>query len=84
MLDLEPERLVFYNLVTNEAVATTRDDKALEETKQKIAEVADLIRAREFSAKPGFVCGFCDYKPICPAHEQLISIRPQQSANDPK
>jgi len=78
VLDLDPVRLVFYNLMTNEAVAATRDAKALKETKEKIAEVADLIRARELSAKPGFGCGFCDYKPLCPAHEQLISIRPGQ------
>ncbi len=75
VLDLDPVRLVFYNLMTNEAVASTRDAKALKETKDKIAEVADQIRAREFSAKPGFGCGFCDYKPLCPAHEQLISIK---------
>jgi DNA helicase-2/ATP-dependent DNA helicase PcrA len=78
VLDLDPVRLVFYNLMTNEAVAATREAKALKETKEKIAEVADLIRAREFPAKPGFGCGFCDYKPLCPAHEQLISIRPAQ------
>ncbi len=78
VLDLEPLRLVFYNLMNNEAVAGTRDAKALKQTKEKIMEVADQIRAREFSAKPGFVCGFCDYKPLCPAHEQLISIRPSQ------
>ena len=78
VLDLDPVRLVFYNLMTNEAVAATRDAKALKETREKIAEVADLIRAREFSAKPGFGCGFCDYKPLCPAHEQLISIRTAQ------
>ena len=78
VLDLDPVRLVFYNLMTNEAVAATRNAKALKETREKIAEVADLIRAREFSAKPGFGCGFCDYKPLCPAHEQLISIRTAQ------
>jgi DNA helicase-2/ATP-dependent DNA helicase PcrA len=76
VLDLEPSRLVFYNLVNNEAVATTRDEKALAATKQKIAEVADLIRAAEFPAKPSFACSFCDYKPICPAHETLVTIRP--------
>ncbi|MFZ3214800.1 MAG: ATP-dependent DNA helicase [Candidatus Acidiferrales bacterium] len=76
VFDLDPARLVFYNLMTNEAVAATRDAKALRETKDKIAEVADQIRAREFSAKPGFVCSYCDYKPLCPAHEQLIAIRP--------
>ena len=78
VLDLDPVRLAFYNLMTNEAVASTRDAKALKETKDKIAEVADQIRAREFSAKPGFGCGFCDYKPLCPAHEQLISIKPRR------
>jgi DNA helicase II / ATP-dependent DNA helicase PcrA len=80
VLDLDPLRLVFYNLMTNEGVAATRDAKALKETREKIAEVADRIRARDFSAKPGFGCGFCDYKPLCPAHEQLISIRPSQPA----
>jgi DNA helicase II / ATP-dependent DNA helicase PcrA len=75
VLDLTPGRLVFHNLGTNEAVATTRDKKTLAAVKQKIAEVADQIRAGEFSAKPGFSCGYCDFKPLCPAHEQLINIQ---------
>ena len=75
VLDLDPTRLVFYNLVTNEGVASTRDAKALKETKEKIGEVADLIRAKDFTPKPGFGCTFCDYRPLCPAHEQLVSIR---------
>ena len=50
-------------------------------TKQKIAEVADQIRAGEFSPKPGFSCGYCDYKPLCPAHEQLINIQPADTAS---
>jgi DNA helicase II / ATP-dependent DNA helicase PcrA len=75
ILELEPERLVLYNLMTNEPVATTRDAKALAETKATIAEVASQIRAREFPVKPGFGCRHCDYKPVCPAHEQLVPIR---------
>jgi ATP-dependent exoDNAse (exonuclease V) beta subunit len=75
ILELRPERLVLYSLTSNEAVETTRDSKALKETRAKIAEVADLIRARDFAAKPGFMCKYCDYKPICPSHEQLVSIR---------
>jgi DNA helicase II / ATP-dependent DNA helicase PcrA len=78
VLDLEPERLVFYYLVNNEAVATTRDAKSLKAAKEKIAEVADQIRAGEFPAKPGFMCSYCDFKPLCPAHEQLISIEPRK------
>ncbi len=69
-------RLVFHNLATNERVETARDAKALAATKEKIAEVADLIRAGEFPAKPGYICGYCDYRPLCPAHERLITIRP--------
>jgi DNA helicase II / ATP-dependent DNA helicase PcrA len=82
VLELDPVRLVFYNLVTNEAVAATRDAKTLEETKKKIAEVADLIRAAEFPAKPGYACASCDYKPLCPAHEQLISIQTRRSTHE--
>jgi DNA helicase-2/ATP-dependent DNA helicase PcrA len=80
VLELDPVRLVFYNLTTNEAVSTTRDEKALAKTRQTIAEVGDQIRAGDFGAKPGFLCRHCDFKPICPAHEQLISIQPK-SAN---
>jgi DNA helicase II / ATP-dependent DNA helicase PcrA len=74
VFELEAERLVFYNLTTNEAIATTRDTKALNKAKAIVAEVADEIRAGEFPARPGFSCRYCDYEPICPAHEQLISI----------
>lgn len=74
VFELEAERLIFYNLTTNEAVATTRDAKALNKAKTIVAEVADEIRAGEFPARPGFSCRYCDYRPICPAHEQLISI----------
>jgi DNA helicase II / ATP-dependent DNA helicase PcrA len=74
VFDLTPTRLAFYNLMNNEAVATARDAKKLKETKERIAAAADSIRAGEFAAKPGFACRYCDFKPICPAHEQLISI----------
>jgi PD-(D/E)XK nuclease superfamily len=38
--------------------------------------VADRIRAKDFAARPGYHCKYCDFEPLCPAHEQLISIRP--------
>jgi len=75
VLELEPKRLVLYYLMSNEAVATTRDAKSLAAAKKKIGEVADQIRAGDFSGKPGFGCGYCDFKPLCPSHEQLIPIR---------
>jgi len=33
-------------------------------------EVADQIRAQRFEPSPGFACKWCDYVPICPAHEE--------------
>jgi PD-(D/E)XK nuclease superfamily protein len=74
VLGYDAERLVFYNLTTNEPVTTARDAKALKRAKDTVAEVADQIRAGEFPARSGFVCRYCDFRPICPAHEQLISI----------
>ena len=81
VLGLEPARLVLYNLTENQAVATTRDAKALAAAKEKIADVADQIRAGNFRAKPGFGCGYCDFKALCPEHEQLITIQPAVSAS---
>ena len=76
VLEIEPSRLVFYNLMTNEMVGTRRDGKALAATKQRIAEAADRIRSGDFSPTPSWSCADCDYKPLCPAHEQLVAIRP--------
>ena len=74
IFELDPGRLVFHNLTTNQAVSSTRDAKALADAKQKIAEVADQIRAGEFPPKANFSCGRCDFKALCPAHENWISI----------
>lgn len=73
VLELKTARLVFYNLTTNEAVAGERDEKALEQARQTVAEVADQIRAGHFPARPGFACRSCEFQPICPAHEQPFS-----------
>ena len=71
-LDLEPARLVFYNLATNEAVATTRTEKQLNDARARVAEAAAEIRSGNFPATPGFHCRTCDFRPICPAHEQIV------------
>jgi len=79
VLELEPERLVLHFLVSNEAVASSRDAKALSAAKERIGDVANQIRAGEFSPKPGYICNYCDFKPLCPAHEQLTSIKPRNA-----
>jgi len=69
VLELEPVRLTFYNLMTNLPVCSARDAKQLKKAEDKVQEVAANIRAGEFEANPGFVCRYCEYRPLCPAHE---------------
>jgi len=74
ILELNPVRLVFHYLQNNQTQVTTRDSKQLDEAEKIVQEAAADIRAGEFPPKPGFVCRNCAYKPICPAHEEALSI----------
>jgi DNA helicase-2/ATP-dependent DNA helicase PcrA len=69
-LKLNPARLTFYNLATNEAVSTVRRPEELDQAVQEIREVARKIEQGRFDPTPGFVCRYCEYVPICPAHER--------------
>jgi DNA helicase-2/ATP-dependent DNA helicase PcrA len=73
ILELNPVRLVFHYLQNNERQETTRDAKQLAEAQAIVQEAAAEIRAGEFTAKPGFHCRGCSYRPICPAHEEALA-----------
>jgi DNA helicase-2/ATP-dependent DNA helicase PcrA len=70
VFEWNPARLTFYNLQTNRAVSSVRDDKKLNKVRAEIQQAAADIRAGDFPATPGFWCKYCDYEPICPAQEQ--------------
>ena len=69
---LDPARLTFYSLTQNQPVTTVRTRKDLDAVLGKIREVAAQIRQQLFPPKPGFVCKYCDYALICPAHEETF------------
>jgi RecB family exonuclease len=69
-MKLRPLRLTFYCLSNNQTVHTVRTEQDLKAVKSEILTVAEQIRQNHFPAAPGFVCNFCDYQPICPAHEE--------------
>ena len=69
-MKLRPRRLTFYCLTNNQPVHTVRTEQDLKAVKAEVLTVADRIRQNHFPAAPGFVCKFCDYRPICPAHEE--------------
>ena len=75
VLEIEPTRLTFYNLTTNEPISVSRDEKQLKEARSTVQEVAAQIRAGQFPAAPGFYCRTCEYQPLCPAYEQLVTIQ---------
>jgi DNA helicase-2/ATP-dependent DNA helicase PcrA len=72
IFEWHPVRLVFHYLQDNQRQETTRDAKQLDQALRVVQETAADIRAGEFSAKPGFICRNCAYKPICPAHEEAL------------
>jgi DNA helicase-2/ATP-dependent DNA helicase PcrA len=69
VMKLKPRRLTFYCLSNNQPVHTVRTEQGLKAVKAEILTVAERIRQSEFLAVPGFACKFCDYRSICPAHE---------------
>jgi CRISPR/Cas system-associated exonuclease Cas4 (RecB family) len=71
-LKLRPVKLTFYNLTSNEPVSTARTPGDLKDAVEKIRQVAGEIRGSAFAPKPGFACKWCDYVPVCPAHEEVF------------
>ncbi|MBI4994941.1 UvrD-helicase domain-containing protein [Candidatus Peregrinibacteria bacterium] len=47
-------------------VSTVRTEKDLEEAKVQILKYASEISSSDFSPTPGFHCGFCEFRLICP------------------
>ena len=66
------DQIVFYNLEENNSVVTRRSESQLQECRHEVEEVARKIAAQEFDAKPGFYCGFCAYRSLCPATEKRL------------
>ena len=69
------ERLVFHNLDGNTTVVTCRSDSDLEAAKLRVQHVAEQIAAGNFRANPGYHCGFCPYRNLCPATEKQVYTR---------
>lgn len=71
---MNPERLVFYNVSGNSAVETCRTPAQLDKTREQVEKVAERIASGDFEATPGHHCRWCAYQRLCPATEQDVSI----------
>lgn len=65
-LGLDPKKLTYYYVESNEKLSTTRNEEDIQNLKAEVKEVVEDIKAQEFKAKPGMHCSWCDYKEICP------------------
>jgi len=78
--NLDPHRLIFYNLQTNVAVETSRTSEELCAAEERVREVAADIAAGVFDAKPTVMkCRSCAYRTLCPATEQKLYTIEQPS-----
>jgi CRISPR-associated protein Cas4 len=66
------DHLSFYNLEDNAPVITRRSERELQQTADKVQEVAENILAGKFEPTPGRHCNFCAYRNLCPATEKTI------------
>jgi RecB family exonuclease len=72
-LGYTPRRLTLYNLTANQPISFPPDEKETAKVLQRVRDVADAVRAGEFSPNPPFACRRCAYPLICPEFEQLVS-----------
>jgi len=65
-LGFNPTKFTLYFVEKNEKINTTRTEENIQKTVVEIKKVIENIKEGNFEPKSGFLCGWCDYKDICP------------------
>ena len=65
----DPEWVALDFVVPGVRVAVDRADIDIPNAVQRISEVAALVRAESYDAKPSGLCPWCDFRSECPAFE---------------
>jgi hypothetical protein len=70
--DFRKVKLVWHYLAFDKDVVSERTDAQLEELKAEIGETIDRIEnAVEFPPQQSALCGWCEYRPLCPFFSHL-------------
>jgi len=69
LYDQYPKRLMYMFLNEEEPYIMNFDDDGIDQIIENILQKADDIKKSDFTATPGFHCGFCGYKGMCPARK---------------
>ncbi len=60
------KEMLFYNLMDQTVLRTTRNDEEITKTREHVQQLADRIQTGQFEATPGFHCQWCDFRKLCP------------------
>jgi putative RecB family exonuclease len=63
---IEPERLTLYYLLPGQRMTTSRTLADVGALRRRIAAVAERIELGRFEPRENPVCGWCDYRHLCP------------------
>lgn len=59
------KKLTYHYLEDNSFVSFEPKEKDKEKLEKEILDTVNAIKKSDFSAKPGFMCSYCDFKDIC-------------------
>jgi len=62
---IKPKELIYHYLNDNKKASFLGSEKEIEKMKEKIIREIEEIKNSDFEARPGWQCGFCDFKDIC-------------------
>lgn len=65
----DPEWVALDFVVPGVRVTVAREDIDVEAARETILSTAELVRAEAFEPTPNRLCGWCDYRALCPAFE---------------
>ncbi|MFH0970170.1 MAG: PD-(D/E)XK nuclease family protein [Candidatus Diapherotrites archaeon] len=72
--------LIWHYLSINDSRLSSRTPQKLEALKKKTIQTIKAIEnTQKFETKPGKLCGYCKYQPICPAfkHQEMLKTLPK-------
>lgn len=64
--------VIFENLEDGSTMVATRNSRQLSKAHEEVAEAAESIKGGNFEPRPGFHCGWCAYKALCPEQELVM------------
>ncbi len=73
----QPVRLVWHYLQHDKVRTSTRTPEQLEDLRGQTIELIDKIRVeKNFETRTSPLCGWCEYRDICPAHDPRRQLPP--------